>query len=94
VDGAFRATRCRSRWGIESAGGMLHQYRWWTPTIQTYRLVEMCLVSKRHGLDQSRPIFLGWIRPVPWACLFRFWQLLATKSCCRLPNAQLFSQLL
>jgi hypothetical protein len=25
---------------------------------------------------------------------FGFWQLLATKSCCRLPNAQLFSQLL
>jgi hypothetical protein len=25
---------------------------------------------------------------------FGFWQLLATKSCCGLPNAQLFSQLL
>jgi hypothetical protein len=25
---------------------------------------------------------------------FSFWQLLATKSCCGLPNAQLFSQLL
>jgi hypothetical protein len=25
---------------------------------------------------------------------FGFWQLLATKSCCGLPNAQLFSQFL
>jgi hypothetical protein len=31
---------------------------------------------------------------VTWPCCFGFWQLLATKSYCGLPNAQLFSQLL
>jgi hypothetical protein len=30
----------------------------------------------------------------PKACCFGFWQLLATKNCCGLSNAQLFSQLL
>jgi hypothetical protein len=40
------------------------------------------------------PLSFALVDWVEQTVCFGFWQLLATKSCCGLPNAQLFSQFL
>jgi hypothetical protein len=63
------------------------------------RHIELCItvtvcIPKDHQVPASIVPRLPSIPKDQVPVCFGFWQLLATKSCCGLPNTQLFSQLL
>jgi hypothetical protein len=53
----------------------------------------LCPKQIKGGIKRVKQHLVGGYGDIGPVC-FGFWQLLATKSCCGLPNGQLFSQLL